>query len=67
MVWNSAKSTAHSIQKKVDIDVRFIFSSFLVKINKSLMGKDRALIRLELETLGEVFVNISRCGGIPLL
>lgn len=66
----------HGVCKKVlHVQIRgrwaYILDSFSLlswlKINKSLLGKDRALIRLELETLREVFVNISRCGGIPLM
>lgn len=48
---SSAKKRARSVQGEVGVYTRLILSASLLKTNVSLLGKERALIRLELETL----------------
>lgn len=51
---NSARKCARLVQREVGVSIRFILPASLLKINVSLLGKDVALIRLELETLRSV-------------
>lgn len=51
---SSARKCACPVQREVGVSIRFILPASLLKINSSLLGKDIALIRLELETLRSV-------------